>query len=137
MLVKVWNDNTYPYTEKFKGKQIDIAPKNYVEMDHNEASDFLGNNPGTARVNANGLQAPETYKMLRIEGSGPTRVEQFKCMMDGKTFQSQEKLNEHIRINYTAQMVDTDAKDILMSKKPGRPKGVKSDSSADRDSGPA
>lgn len=67
MIVKVWNDNVHPYKEKFRGKTIEIGPRDYVEMDLNEAHIFLGVMPPNIEVDAGGIQKPTSYKMLRIE----------------------------------------------------------------------
>jgi hypothetical protein len=137
MQVKVHNDNEYPYVEKFGGNTIRIPPKSFIEMDSNEASQFLGTNPGTAEVDANGIQKPQTYKMLRVERiltakPDPVRKE-FKCMMDGATFPSQELLDAYILEFHSDKMIDQEAK-AKLQKKRGRPaKGALSDSSSDRD----
>ena len=42
MQVKVFNDNVHPYTEKFRGKEITIGAKQFIEMDEDEAEYFKG-----------------------------------------------------------------------------------------------
>lgn len=65
-LVKVWNDNTYPHTEKFKGKVISLQPGEYIEMDYEEAQELLGQ--FTPRVKrGDGTDDPKYFKMLRAE----------------------------------------------------------------------
>lgn len=139
MLVRVHNDNVYPYTEKYRGNVISIPAKSYIEMDSNDASDFLGTNPGTAEVDANGIQKPQTYKMLRVERIANQKTQasakEFKCMVDGATFPTQELLDAYILEFHSEKMVDQDAKEKLQGKR-GRPaKGAMNDSSANRDSG--
>lgn len=142
MLVKVVNDNVHPYSEKYKGKMIHIPAKGSIEMDLNEAAQFLGTNPGIARTEASGLQDPTTYKMLRIEqpGAVKAKVEQkFVCMMDGKEFFSQSALDTYILENHASSLVDEDgAREQIQKKKTGRPKkDVKHDASSNRDGGTA
>ena len=141
MLVRVVNDNVYPYTEKYRGKTVHIPPKGYVEMDFNEASHFLGTNPGTAQVDTSGIPKPESYKMLRIVR--PEDIEQevvppskrFVCMADGQEFPTQEALEAHVAANYMDDMVDEKAKEKL-SQKRAKKRGL-NDTSTNSDGGPA
>jgi hypothetical protein len=140
--VKVWNDNDYPYSEKFKGEMINIKPKSFVEMDFNEASHFLGTFPKIMETDAEGRIKPESYKRLRIEnpnGKAPVIANQgFKCMQDGAVFQTQEQLDNYILAVHTDKMVDEDAKKALQKRGPKGPrKGVKDDSGDNRDGGKA
>lgn len=140
MLVKVVNDNVHPYTEKYRGQVIHIPAKGSITMDLNEASHFLGTNPGTAQVDANGIPKPESYKMLRIEkdiSSKPETTKKFVCMADGREFHSQKELDAYIAANHTDAMIDEDAKEKITGKaKRGRPrKGVAGDTSVDNGGG--
>jgi hypothetical protein len=66
MEVKVWNDNTHPYREEFKGNKIDIPAGKFVKMQDDEAVLFLGTmNP--MKFDVDGKQDPKSYKKLRIE----------------------------------------------------------------------
>jgi hypothetical protein len=141
MLVRVVNDNVYPYSEKYRGKMINIPPKGFVEMDFNEASHFLGTNPGTAEVDAGGSPKPESYKMLRIERPDQTKAavpesKKWVCMADGREFPTQSALEAHVAENYMDDMVDEKAKEKLKAKRKSK-KGVTDDTSTDRDGGPA
>lgn len=66
MEVKVWNDNTHPYKEEFKGKVIEIEPKKFVKMEKDEAVLFLGQFNSIER-DADGNPHPKSFKRLRIE----------------------------------------------------------------------
>jgi hypothetical protein len=66
MKVRVVNDNTYPYSEKFKGADINIDPGKYVEMERDEAVLFLGQFNSIER-DVDGRPHPKSYKKLRIE----------------------------------------------------------------------
>jgi hypothetical protein len=65
--VKVWNDNVHPHTEMFKGEKIHIEPKQYVEMDYEEAVEFKGQFTGM-KMRGDGTDCPTGFKMIRIEG---------------------------------------------------------------------
>lgn len=122
-LVKVWNDNTFENVEKFKGKTISIPPKSYIEMDKGDADLFIGQyKPIT--VDHDGKPTPQGFKMIRIEeieSEPEDMIETFTCMVDGKTFDTQEQLNAHVKKNYTHLLVtDTEAEAEL--KKRGRAK---------------
>lgn len=135
MLVKVVNDNVHPYVEKFKGQHIHIPPKGFVEMDWNEASQFLGTMPPNIEVDANGEQKPTSYKMLRIEKGISVKPEsivpEFLCMACNKDMHSKLSLDAHIEAEHMETMVDQEAKEKIVKRR-GRPsKGVKDDTGTD------
>lgn len=70
--VKVWNDNVYPFTEaygKFKG--LTIEPGAFVEMDEEEAAEFMACfSPIVKR--GDGTDDPRYFKKLRKERLAPT-----------------------------------------------------------------
>jgi len=66
MDVKVWNDNTYPYSEKFKGTEVKIEPKTFIKMEREEAILLLGQFSPITR-DADGAPHPKSFKRLRIE----------------------------------------------------------------------
>lgn len=122
-IVRVWNDNTHENVEKFKGKIIKIPPKSWIEMDKGDAEQFQGQyKPIT--VDHDGNPTAEGFKMIRIEEITPhsePEAETFTCMLDGKSFDTQELLNAHIKTNYADRIfVDADAEAEM--KKRGRPK---------------
>jgi hypothetical protein len=65
-LVKVWNDNIYPHTERFKGEEITIPAKGYVEMDFIDAVDFQGQFTSMKKTGTGG-DDPRGFKMIRVE----------------------------------------------------------------------
>lgn len=141
MLVRVFNDNVHPYTERYRGKTIHIEPKGYVEMDMNEAAHFLGTNPGTAQVDASGIPKPESFKMLRIEKPGDAKYEapaskKWICHRDGREFPTQAALEKHVLENYMDDL-DDEGREKLTKKTAKAKKGVKHDSSANSDGGKA
>jgi hypothetical protein len=139
MLVKVWNDNKHPYTEKYKGETIHIPAHSYITMDWNEASHFLGTMPSNLLVDNSGKQKPETYKMLRIEhpGQAPKAdVKQWACHSCGKDLNTKAAYQAHIEEFHAEDFVDEESKEKALPKKRGRPstKGVKDDTGNYRDS---
>lgn len=66
MEVKVWNDNSHPYTEEFKGQKIEIPAGKFVKMEKEEAILFLGQFNSITR-DVHGNPSPKSYKRLRVE----------------------------------------------------------------------
>lgn len=66
MKAKVWNDNKYPYTEKFRGDTVFIKPGEFVEMDYMDAVQFRGQMNSIVR-DVDGAPDPKSFKMIRIE----------------------------------------------------------------------
>lgn len=96
--IKLWNDNEYPFTQKFKGEDISIPPKSFIEMDFQEAKSFMGKYYPMAK-NGMGQQDERSYKKLRIEGTPrfDAKVTAFKCHVDGSLHPSQDALEAYER----------------------------------------
>ena len=110
-------------------------------MEFDEATLFLGNNPGIANKLPDGRHDPKTFKMLRIEKIGPELASQsvkekdWECLACGKDLLNKAAYTEHVSSAHTAQFVDEDVRDEVIAKKRVRAaKGVTNDSSRDRDS---
>lgn len=73
-LVNVWNDNTYPFSQEFKGNKITIPPKSSIEMDYEEAVEFRGLFSPVVK-NTDGVPLPESYKMIRVERPAQPQVD--------------------------------------------------------------
>lgn len=135
MQVRVVNDNVHVYREKFRGKVIEIGPKASITMDLNDANIFLGTMPPNIEVGADGVQRPESYKMLRIEqGAAPAvEVRKWNCMSCNKDLQTKAAYEEHVAEMHTEQMADEDEKEKVVKKKIGRPRKevTASDATAD------
>lgn len=94
-IAKVWNDNTYPYAEKFKGEQIRIEAGQCVSMDLDEAHMFLGTySPPKKR--GDGTFDVSSYKKLRIECDFVPE-EKLVCHADGTVVTSIEELEEKLK----------------------------------------
>jgi hypothetical protein len=107
LLVRVYNRNTYPYREQFKGQMIEIAPKGFIKMDYEEANRFLGQMQPFRRLK-DGNQDPTSYKWLEIDKDDRRKVEAilrneaeekskrvFVCMACSKEFDSKKELLKH------------------------------------------
>lgn len=130
MRAKVWNDNIYPYTERFKGDIIKIEPKSFIEMDYDEAVLFRGTFSSIVR-DADGQPKQESYKMIRIEPLGNpvdnvVKTDPNKCLACGKVLGSQAELAKHI-FDEHPEMLDpeskTEAVNALNKMKTGQGKG--------------
>jgi hypothetical protein len=122
--VKVWNDNTYDYSEDFRENKIRIKAKSFIYMDAEEAHLFKCNF-APIRVDADGNATPDSYKMIRIEtvsGEEPVKPEaaqaKFVCQLDGAEFESQADLDAYISENYKDRIVvDSEAEKAVAEKK--------------------
>lgn len=67
-LVKVWNDNVHPHTEKYKGDMITIPAGGFVEMEWEEGIQFKGQFTGLAPiVPETGQPDARKFKMIRVD----------------------------------------------------------------------
>lgn len=128
MQVKVYNDNVHPYREKFRGADIYIGPKEFIKMDLNEAHLFLGTMPPNIEVDANGIQKPTSYKMLRIDmksggGGVETNAAKYLCLACNKDLQTKPAYEEHLIEHHADQMIDDDAKEAIVKRRGRPPKG--------------
>ena len=87
--VKVWNDNRYPHTEKFKGETITIEPGGYVEMDYIDAVDFKGQFTPMKMLGP-GHPDPQHFKMIRVDQPATPIVKEDKNVFHatGESFKS-------------------------------------------------
>lgn len=110
--VKVWNENTHEYTEKFRDREIKIPPKRFVVMDAEEADIFYGTFKPPVK-DVDNQMSPKGYKMLRIEKmSGQyesPKAETFNCNVCAYAGSSQEDLDEHGFAFHENQLLDKEA----------------------------
>jgi hypothetical protein len=100
-LAKVYNDNSIPFSQEFKGDKITIKAKGYIEMEYDEAMAFKSA-PFNMEFDGMSQQKPESYKMIRVEGKPDSgnQVTAFKCMADGSLHPSLQALNEYVQKNH-------------------------------------
>lgn len=119
-LVKVWNDNVYPYKELFKGDNILIPPNSYIEMEHDDAILFKGTYC-MPKYDAGGAALPETFKKIRItsgtEGAAKQKIEFYKCQACNYEATNMVDLDKHITENHLEQLADTKERDKRKGKK--------------------
>jgi hypothetical protein len=96
-MVKVWNDNVHPYEEKYKGKMVEIPPKDFIEMDYDDAMQFKGEFKAPV-INGQGHD-PRGFKMIRVERPGtPTaKYNQLTNPVTGRTAQDEKELEDSLK----------------------------------------
>lgn len=84
-LVKVWNDNVHPHSERFRGDLVVIPAKSFVEMEWEDAIQFKGQFTPMEMPRKEGARAedeedsvggpdPRCFKMIRVEYVRPELV---------------------------------------------------------------
>lgn len=120
-MVKVWNDNTHVYKEKFKGDNIVISAKNYITMEEGEALLFKGTFSSIMK-DADGNHDPRGFKKIRLEkikeeNDEPKIVETNRCNVCKFIAVTQLELTEHEKIHAGQALVDEAAEKELKKKK--------------------
>lgn len=97
-LVKVWNDNDYPHTEKFKGNEIKVPAHKFVTMEHEDAILFRGQYTPII-TDADGQPTKQSRKMIRIQqitADEPLeQLDEFICQMCKHKAESADDLDAH------------------------------------------
>ncbi len=117
--VRVWNENSYPYKENFKGEFINIPPYSYIEMEKDEAVLFKGTfcEP---KYDAGGGAIPSSFKKIRIgeigeiggnESVPEIKPRPFKCQVCGFEGENTIELDKHINEKHLDVMVDQKEKE--------------------------
>lgn len=110
-MVKLFNDNTYPLSEMFKGEPVTIEPKDYWRdkkgkvkiLDLFEANDFRGQyHPIPLDGSGRMTNDPRNFKMIRMEVVDPDapvveETDLLRCMAQGckHISSSQEEFEAH------------------------------------------
>jgi len=108
--VRVWNDNTHPYQETFREHKIQIPPKSFIMMEESEAQIFKGTF-APPKLDADGNDIPEGYKMIRIEyvqAPQVVQVAEHLCQACSYKGSSKSDLEAHIDANHLEIMADKD-----------------------------
>jgi hypothetical protein len=119
--VRVWNDNIYPYKEVFKGDKIYIEPKQYIEMNEEDAKAFRGTFAPMV-FDADGNDTPQGYKMIRIEKitsepSPSIKVDDLLCLVCKYKASSKADLSEHLKTHSGQIVVDELAEKEMQAKR--------------------
>lgn len=111
--VKVRNHNTYPFTQKFQGKDVFIgakgAPDDFVEMDEEDAVVFLGTYK-PFKLDNKGMHDPAHFKMLKIERD-PNEIKtdtftgNHRCPACKEQTSSWTELEAHMRLMHQDNLV--------------------------------
>ena len=120
-LVKVYNDNVHPFTQKFKGEVITVPAKSFIEMELEEAVAFKSY-PSPMKFDGMGQQDPKSYKMLRVEGSDVAkavgeRVQAYRCHQDGSLHPTKEALEAHVKQISDTAFADEEGLKVAKSKR--------------------
>lgn len=105
MRVRVYNRNTHPYHNTFKGKNVTIPAGGFIEMDRSDAVQLKSKMvviPNT--FDGAGNQRPESFSKLELVpvGGGETVskvTEKFICHATGKEFDSEKEYMAHLKSN--------------------------------------
>jgi hypothetical protein len=89
-LVKVWNDNKYPHVEKYQGRDIEIGPGDFIEMDYDDALQFQGKFK-PPMINGQGHD-PRGFKKIRVERPPVAKANPLMNHVTGQTAESSEEL---------------------------------------------
>lgn len=104
---RVWNDNKFVHTERFKGETITIQPGSFIEMDFFEAKSFQGQYTPILR-DYDGQPLPQSYKIIRVEEikdtSTKVEAEVHRCQKCADTFDTSEDLEDHIDENHLGDL---------------------------------
>ena len=120
--MRVYNDNTHPYRELFKGDKIEIPSKSFILMDYDDAHQFRGTFAPPV-LNADSQHMPEGFKMIRVEKhteevEAVTSVETFHCIACKYKGESAVDLSEHAKAAHSAELVvDKLAEEALKTRK--------------------
>ena len=129
MKVKVWNDNTTAWNEKFKGEDVKIPAKGYIEMEFYEAHEFKGQF-SPIKVKGDGTQDTASFKMIRVEKMDQDASvedegeEIFPCNSCKKVFTTEAALVKHSDAQHSDQVVTDFQAEKEIPRKRGRPAKV-------------
>lgn len=120
-MVRVWNDNVYEHTERFRGAMVTIPAGKFIEMPAEDAVLFKSQFTPIIRGKS-GVDDPRGFKKIRIEYNPQPIVEDvvakheqsLTCQACGFVAKTDKDLKSHIRSTHVAQMLDDDAREALV-----------------------
>ncbi len=127
ILVRVWNDNVFPFRQLFRDKEIYIGPKKFIEMEETEAYEFRGAYSPIIR-DGDGQPTPESFKMIRIEKTDKTAhkpmvaANETVCQACGKQFPNKKELDNHIDTEHLEELADKEVAEKRREKRNGASK---------------
>ena len=116
MKVRIVNNNVFDHVEKFRGDTVRIPAGGFIEMEREDAVLFKSNF-FPPKFNGNGLQTPESMKMLKLEPIPDKKQapeipvdKDLVCQACGFVAKTPAGLKSHIRANHASEMIDDDAR---------------------------
>lgn len=118
MKARVWNDGNETYREMFKGVEVVIPAKQFIEMEATEANVFRGQFTPVIRDTHGRDLRPKPIRVEKIKETEDQADEkkQFICAKDGSIWPNQEALDKHIAANF-ADLLDDEGKEKLKKRK--------------------
>lgn len=108
-LVRLFNDNIHPYKATYKGEEIVIPAKKFIEMENEDAVNIRGMML-PIRKDGMGNFIPETFSMLRIipltETAPAKDTNKPKCFQCGYQALDDADLDEHVDRYHLDEMAD-------------------------------
>jgi hypothetical protein len=135
MKVKVWNDNTHPHKEMFRGDLIEIPARSYILMEQSDAHEFRTQffAPRRSEVGPGNMD-PSTFKMIRVEKIAGAveepKPEVFKSPLTGEVFTTKAQLEAHLEANKAKVHTDPEIERELAAAQAVKPKTRKKSTAA-------
>jgi uncharacterized C2H2 Zn-finger protein len=123
--IRLFNLNTFDYSEEFKGMMIKIPAGEYIVMEYDEANQFMSkmNNPKRGK---DGLFIPSTFKKLAMDPGDKKRAEAylrdekeeeskriFVCHACNGEFQSKKELTKHVKESHMNELADQKTREAV------------------------
>jgi hypothetical protein len=128
-ICKVVNDNIHPFKQDYKEMHISIPAKGSIEMDKDEAVQFLGTF-FPPKMDGDNRPDPKYFKKLHIEDikdgvEAVSEPEKFVCQKCKHVSDSSIALSQHIDEMHMDDLADEDFKEKkrqeVAKRGPGRP----------------
>lgn len=124
--VRVWNDNSYPFSQEFKGEKITIGPRQFKVMEYYEAMEFKSAFSPIEK-DGDGQPLPRSYKMIRVEQpAGDVGLAQdedekkFICHATGVAYATQAEADAENKKHEHLVVKDEEAEKELAQERRGR-----------------
>ncbi len=125
--VKIFNDNIHDYKEKYKDTEIHIKPGQYILMEADEATQFLGQMPpGGIVADHDGRPDKRYFKMLRREALNfkedaalktQTNINELNvCNRCKYVASGPGDLDEHVAANHMHELLEKDADEFIKTR---------------------
>lgn len=129
MKVKVKNLNEYPFSQKFRGDMILIGAGESIEMDEEDAVQFLGQFC-PPKLDNKGNHDPKFFKKLRIERpdnyvAKDIVANKFVCNACKEQTSSWVELEAHMRLMHSDQLVKDEEYDKFVASQKAKDNGAK------------